>query len=55
MLTVLAGGVAGAAVGFFAGRARVCSVAGCNVKANMIASILGWAFFGAAVAWAFTR
>lgn len=51
LLIALAGAVAGAAVGFLAARARVCSVAGCHVKANLIVSIVGWAAFGAAVAY----
>ncbi len=50
-LIALAGAAAGAAVGFLAARARVCSVAGCNVKANLIISIVGWAAFGAAAAY----
>jgi hypothetical protein len=51
LLIVLAGAVAGAAVGFLAARARVCSVAGCSVKTNLIVSMVGWAVFGAAVAY----
>jgi hypothetical protein len=51
LLMALVGAVAGAAVGFLAARARVCSVAGCNVKANLIVSMIGWAVFGAAVAY----
>ena len=49
VLVALAGAVAGAAVGFLAGRARVCSVAGCSARTNLIVSVVGWAVFGAAV------
>ena len=49
LLIALLGAVAGAAVGLLAARARVCSVAGCSVKANLIVSMIGWAVFGAAV------
>ncbi len=52
---LLVGAVAGAAGGFLLGRARICSREKCNVKANMIFSILAGAFFGAAVAWALIR
>lgn len=48
---IMAGAFLGAAVGFLVGRARVCSSARCNVKANMILSVVAGAFFGAAVAW----
>jgi len=51
LLIALAGAVAGAAVGFLAARARVCCVAGCKVKTTLIVSIVGWASFGAAVAY----
>jgi hypothetical protein len=49
VLVALAGAVAGAAVGFLAARARVCSVPGCSVRTNLIISMIGWAVFGAAV------
>jgi hypothetical protein len=51
VLKVLFGAVTGGAVGFLAGRARLCSSDACRGRANMAASILGWAVFGAALAW----
>ena len=51
VLMAVAGAVAGAAVGFVAARARVCSVAGCNAKTNLVISMIGWAVFGAAAAY----
>ena len=52
-LKLLAGAVAGGAVGFLLGRARVCSSEQYAVKANLIFSTLAGALFGAAVAWYF--
>jgi len=55
-LKMIAGAAAGAAVGFFVGRAKVCSAKECNVRANLAFSILAGAVFEAAVAyWAASR
>ena len=51
VLKLIAGAAAGALLGFVLGRSRLCSSKACNVKANMIFSILAGAVFGAAVAW----
>jgi hypothetical protein len=48
-IRMVAGAVAGAAVGFLIGRARVCSAQECNVRANLVFSIVAGAVFGAAV------
>lgn len=52
---VFAGAAVGAAAGFVLGRARLCSSERCNVRANLVYSILAGAFFGAVVAWHFTQ
>jgi len=54
-LKILAGALIGAAAGVLMGRARLCRTEGCNVKANMIASIVAGAVFGAAVAFYFSH
>ncbi len=50
---IIAGVLAGGALGLLLGRARVCGTTQCNVKINLIASILAGAVFGAAVAFYF--
>jgi len=49
-LWVLIGAAVGAMVGFVAGRARLCPIPGCPMRARRIVSIVGWSVFGAAVA-----
>ena len=48
---VLLGALLGGAVGVLLGRARVCSSRTCNVKVNLVASIVACAAFGAAAAY----
>jgi hypothetical protein len=53
-LKILAGALVGGAVGFLIGRARTCTAAKCNVKANRIAYAIAGAVFGAGVAFYYT-
>ncbi len=50
-LKMLGGAMIGAVAGFLLGRARACSAKQCNLRVNMVFSIVGGAVFGAAVAW----
>ncbi len=48
---IVAGAMVGAAFGLLAGRARVCSSETCHARANLLASVIAGAVFGAAVAY----
>ena len=50
-LKLIVGASVGAVVGFVVSRAKGCSPAACNVRANTVYSIAAGAFFGAVVAW----
>jgi hypothetical protein len=50
-LKLVLGAVVGGAGGFLLARLRGCAATACNVKARTIASVIGGAVFGAAVAW----
>lgn len=54
-LKLIAGAVAGAAVGFLMARARGCSSGACVTKTNTIVSMVAWAVFAAAVTWYFVK
>ena len=55
VLKLLAGAVAGGVFGYLFSRARTCSAEACNVRANVILSVVGWAVFAAALVWYFLR
>jgi hypothetical protein len=54
-LKILAGALAGAVVGFFAGQARTCSTKGCDAIPHSLAVrvfyVLAMAVLGAGAAW----
>jgi hypothetical protein len=52
---LLIGAGAGATLGYFLVRVRPCSTGACNVRANLIYSVIAGAVFGAGVAWYFAR
>jgi len=48
---IVAGAMVGAALGLLAGRARLCSSEACHARANVVASVVAGAVFGAAAAY----
>jgi len=53
VFAITVGAGVGAAFGLLLARARGCSRVACNVKVNLVISVISGAFFGAAVAWWF--
>ena len=49
VLQLIGGAMAGAVVGFLAGRSRVCSAGQCNVRVNTLLSTMAGAVLGAAL------
>ena len=52
---LLVGAGVGAALGYFLVHVRPCSTGACNVRGNLIYSVIAGAVFGAGVAWYFAR
>jgi hypothetical protein len=48
---LVAGALIGGAFGVLLGRSKICSPTGCNLRANMIFSIIAGAVLGTSVAW----
>jgi hypothetical protein len=51
VIHVIAGVLIGGAFGVLVGRSKICSPTGCNLRANLIFSILSGAVLGASIAW----
>jgi hypothetical protein len=54
-IKIIAGAVCGGLVGFLMSRVRACSSRACKARIHPIYSVVGWAVFGAAVAWYLVR
>ena len=54
-IKIIAGACGGGAVGYLMSRVTACSRQGCKSRVPGVYSIVGWAVFGAAVAWYLAR